>query len=171
MEFSVAVIGDDDEPRIDRRDDEQAPVIRCKVWDKSMGRNVLDSLRSGTEVIAIVEICRSEWVDKKTGESRSSIDFVVTDIAPGLRQAVVTWLIRNEDRSRGIQAYRAFRDSHRGAGPAAAPKKRGRLFDGLRGESLSNPWSGWDPWGESDPDDSSGSSDESSGSSKHEPEL
>lgn len=60
---------------------------RCKVWDATLGNNVLNTLKKGMEVVAVADVRQNSWTDRQTGQKRSSIEFNVSNIAPSLRRA------------------------------------------------------------------------------------
>lgn len=60
---------------------------RCKVWDTMLGNNILATLHKGMDVMALADVKQNSWTDKQTGQTRSTVEFTVTNIGVGLRHA------------------------------------------------------------------------------------
>lgn len=73
---------------------------RCKVWDATLGNNILNTLKKGMEVVAVADVRQNSWTDQQTGQKRSSVEFNVSNIAPSLRHATAQ-VIPNPKRNGG----------------------------------------------------------------------
>lgn len=76
---------------------------RCKVWDATLGNNILNTLRKGMEVMALADVRQNSWTDRQTGQKRNAIEFNVSNIAPSLRHATAQ-VVPNPKRNDGQQA-------------------------------------------------------------------
>lgn len=77
---------------------------QCKVWDATLGNNILNTLRKGTEVVAIADIRQNSWTDRQTGRKRNAIEFNVSNIAPSLRRATAQ-VVPNPRRNDGYNSH------------------------------------------------------------------
>lgn len=76
--------------------DGQTLFARCKVWDTTLGNNIMNTLRKGMDVVALADVKQNSWTDQQTGQKRSMVEFTVTNIGVGLRHATAQVMpIRN----------------------------------------------------------------------------
>lgn len=151
--------------------DKQTAFIHCDVWNDQLKNNILNSLRKGMEVIATAEVRQNSWTDKQTGKKRSSINFVVTNIAASLKHATVNV----ESNSRGgyngsdqgsYQGRNPYQHQDGGTSYAGATSYGAGGFPSQPAVQQSSASAG-DPWSAAPAGDSFGSF----GSSDGEPEF
>jgi single-strand DNA-binding protein len=76
-------------PRVHRNDqweDEDTVFMYAEVW-RDQAENLANSLRRGARVNAAGVLRMDTWEDKETGEKRSRLKMVVTEIGASLRYA------------------------------------------------------------------------------------
>ncbi|HWD07071.1 MAG TPA: single-stranded DNA-binding protein [Amycolatopsis sp.] len=79
-------------PRIRRGDewvDGEAVFLPAEVW-REQAENVAESLRRGHRVTAVGALRQDNWKDKETGEPRSRLKLVVSEIGASTRYARVS---------------------------------------------------------------------------------
>ena len=87
VEFSIAEGTRYQDKKTGEWKDGQTLFARCKVWDTTLGNNIMNTLRKGMDVVALADVKQNSWTDQQTGQKRSMVEFTVTNIGVGLRHA------------------------------------------------------------------------------------
>lgn len=87
VEFTIAEGTRYQDKQTDEWKDGPTLFARCKVWDATLGNNIMSTLRKGMDVVALADVRQSSWTDQQTGQKRSMVEFTVTNIGAGLRRA------------------------------------------------------------------------------------
>lgn len=120
---------------------------RCKVWDTTLGNNIMNTLRKGMDVVALADVRQSSWTDQQTGQKRSMVEFTVTNIGAGLRRATAQ-VMPNPKRNGGYDGgYHANPQQNNGQTFQGQPNPP--VFQNPNNYGADNPQTSAsdDPWG------------------------
>lgn len=147
VEFSIAEGTRYQDKKTGEWKDGQTLFARCKVWDTTLGNNIMNTLRKGMDVVALADVKQNSWTDQQTGQKRSMVEFTVTNIGVGLRHATAQ-VMPNPKRNGGYD----------GGNHANVPQNNGQTFQNPNNPSVFQnpnnygadnfqPAASNDPWG------------------------
>lgn len=143
VEFSIAEGTRYQDKQTGQWKDGPTLFARCKVWDTTLGNNIITTLRKGMEVVALAEVRQNNWTDKQTGQKRSAVEFTVTNIGVSLRRATAQ-VMPNPKRNGGYDGgVRNDGQSYQNAnGPQVYQNPNNYGADNFQQAPSSDPWAG-----------------------------
>ena len=149
VEFSIAEGTRYQDQKTGEWKDGQTLFARCKVWDTTLGNNIISTLRKGMEVVAVADVKQNSWTDQQTGQKRSTVEFTVTNIGVSLRRATAQ-VMPNPRRNGGYdggnhangQTFQNNAQNHQNSnGPQVYQNPNNYGADNFRTAPSDDPWS------------------------------
>ena len=69
VEFSIAEGTRYQDKKTGEWKDGQTLFARCKVWDTTLGNNIMNTLRKGMDVVALADVKQNSWTDQQTADT------------------------------------------------------------------------------------------------------
>lgn len=91
--------------------DGDAVFMRCAAFE-DLAQNIMRSCYKGMRVVATGYMKTNSWTDKNTGQQRSNLEMIVTDLGPSLRFGVAQFQKTSGQQSNG----NGYRQNNYGGG-------------------------------------------------------